>query len=203
MRCCCSSGCRSQSRGQIGDLTARLGAQNRELPVVGIDGGTIKPRDLTPGALQGMLIDTGAARFVEVIPPRPQDFNVVLFWVPDIVFPVQQSDFESAAAGSDHSVSDTPVIAIPTITPSTRSGVFLVLGVPLDAPDINTGDVLNVDSGRQLTGATGGWRPDPIPLWRGWEYMGTPFKWWLSSQTHVTTAGRIGQEFRVGYQPYA
>ena len=90
------------------NLTARIGAQNRELPVVGIDGGTIKPRDLTPGALHGMLIDTGGARFVEVIPPRPQDFEVVMAWLPEV--PINnQAVFEAYVdIPGNHGVSMTP-----------------------------------------------------------------------------------------------
>ena len=53
------------------NLTARIGAQNVERPLVGINGGAVKPRELTPGALHGMLIDTGGARFIEVLPPAP------------------------------------------------------------------------------------------------------------------------------------
>ena len=62
------------------NLTARIGAQNVERPLVGIQGTAVKPRELTPGALHGMLIDTGAARFIEMLPPRPQDFIMVGAW---------------------------------------------------------------------------------------------------------------------------
>ena len=121
------------------NLTARIGAQNVERPLVGINGVAVKPRDLTPGALHGMLIDTGGARFVEVLPPRPQDFTLVWSWLP--ATPYTQSVFEAYASDAANSYeSMTPVVTVgphadaQTLGNADRRG--RVIGLPFDAPDI-------------------------------------------------------------------
>ena len=62
-------------------LTARIGATNIERPLVGIDGSAIPTRLLAPNYLYGTLMDSAAARLIEPLFSRPQDFEIAVVWV--------------------------------------------------------------------------------------------------------------------------
>ena len=148
------------------NLTARIGAQNVERPLVGINGGAVKPRELTPGALHGMLIDTGAARFVEVLPPRPQDYTLVVSWLPQP--PYDQAQFEAFVSDpANHGTSTTDMVTVPAWTGTDGNAqVGRVFGAPLDAPDLDFIETTSIVSSSRIT------------PWDGREFMGTPYKWW-------------------------
>ena len=151
-------------------LTARIGAANVERPVVGIDGGAVAPRDVNPGCLHGMLIDTGAARFIEPLPPRAQDFDIVVAWAD----PAGTGDFAAADVAAAGATFSTPDITIPAQYPGTTNQTArLWIGIPEDAREIDriveddnhAANLFNLRRDRTETAV----------------WMGTQYKWWRHS----------------------
>ena len=154
------------------NLTARLGAQNRELPVVGIDGETITPRLLTPGALHGMLIDTGGARFIEMLPPRPQDWIMVGAWSYTPSVSPDTASILSAAELADPTTTEytVPDFMVPQAPAGASSNTGrLFMGVPMDAPDLVRVERVGGSSDLVLEDVAGGEAPGL--------YNGVAYKW--------------------------
>ena len=160
-----------------------------------VDGGEVAIRDLTPNCLHGFFLSRGSGTFriVDALSPRPQDFPLVLCWLPaGTTFPVPQADFEAAVAAGDSSVSTsmTSTADIPTGAGLAR---VLAFGVPLDAPDIESAVGYVTDTGIR-PGSIARWTP-----WDGFRYGGTAYKWWYG-----TTPPQVdGNQYRVTFIPYS
>ena len=132
----------------------------------------IRARDLTPNGLYLVLYaagSPGSLRFIEPLPVRPQDFDIVASWLPQP--PFDQAAFEAYVSdAANHATSDTS--SITQVAPAdyatrTSRSVSRAIGLPLDAPDIA---VIQPTRGGQV-GFT------HIGPWDGREFQGTPLKW--------------------------
>ena len=165
------------------DLTARIGSASMERPLVEIHGVRVTPRDMTPGCLHGLMVDSDQARFIQPLHPRPQDFNLVVAWS-------DNDDLDIANTQGMESFS-TPVITWPAYTGSEASS-RLLMGVPTDAPDIDRIDRIGGSGGLSNYVQTND--DDRVG--------GIQYKWFGvsgSGKTRVTHAGRM---YRVLYLPY-
>ena len=81
-------------------LTARIGVTNIERPLVGIDGAAIPTRLLAPNYLYGALMDSAAARLIEPLFPRPQDFEIAR----GVGGRPAEADYSSGTARHDYDV---------------------------------------------------------------------------------------------------
>ena len=158
-------------------LTARIGVTNIERPLVGIDGSAIPTRLLAPNYLYGTLMDSAAARLIEPLFPRPQDFNIV---VARVYAPYATIDSD-LTAGTRYATRD--VVSPPYATGETPDAGFLVgpthnfivFGVPVDAPDI--ADVQPLDHTIHPSGSVQEYtavRASAVTT----EIDGVPHKWW-------------------------
>ena len=173
-------------------LTARIGATNIERPLVGIDGSAIPTRLLAPNYLYGTLMDSAAARLIEPLFPRPQDFTLVC--VPSYDDRVM-TQAEADAVGTDGpTASQTAVVPWPEYNFPTNTDIEFFLGVPLDAPDIS-----GLRYGRSLGASVFG-APFPYPDGDVVTYGGEPMKWWRNRQRRQRT--NDGWNFYIEFAPY-
>ena len=164
-----------------------------EYHVVDTLGGGVAARLLTPSALAGFLWRSGDAQSLEILETRPQDFGVVMTWLPET--PIDnQAVFEAYVdMPISHGTSMTAEVALPAYTdPDGRTRVFYGIGVPLDAPDV--GEVGLVG------GLSGGRVGTRVAAWDGWRFMGTGYKWWSFGRGGITSV--VGT-YRVEFLPYA
>ena len=157
------------------ELTARVvtgSGTDSGLIVRDLLGRHLRARDLTPNGLYLVLYaagSPGSLRFVEPLPVRPQDFDIVASWLPQP--PFDQAAFEAYVSDpANHATSDTSTITQVAPTDyATRTVNFVqrVIGLPLDAPDVA---VIQPTRGGQVGFSH-------IGSWDGREFQGAPFKW--------------------------
>ena len=160
-------------------------------------GGTrrVQARHLRPLSLLQCLFHRGTrATLVEPLDPRPQDFDLVIAWLPEPPFDTQAVFEAGVAAGAADSA--TNAVSLPN-APAGVGGTdrrFVVVGVPVVAPDI----------GRLRTEPPGqGEISVPLIRWTfadSWEYSSTPYKWWSIGLVLGSLAGR---EYRAEFLPYS
>ena len=75
-----------------------------EYALVDVVAGNVAARLLTPAALVGVLWRSGEARMLEILDPRPQDFDIVATWVDGPRTPPPDLTAADVAAGTSYSV---------------------------------------------------------------------------------------------------
>ena len=164
-----------------------------EYDLVDVVAGNVAARLITPAGLVGVLWRSGEARMLEILDPRPQDFDVVMTWLPET--PIDnQAVFEAYVdMPISHGESMTAEVALPSYTDSDgRTRVFYGIGVPLDAPDV--GEV------GMVGGLSGGRVGTRVASWDGWRFMGTPYKWWSFGRGGITS---VVATYHVMFLPYS
>ena len=171
------------------------GDVSRVRSLVDFRGDSLAARDLDPAALYELLAHASPSeqyRLTEPIPQRLQDFTLVVSWLHDTMNqPIVQSEFE-ASVDSLSATSMTGRVTVPA-APHITGTRFIVFGVPMDAPDI--GSIARASE-------EGGSVPS-FNRWvfaNGWEYMGTPYKWWNIGNS---TAEYAGRNYDVTFLPYS
>ena len=130
-------------------LTARIGAANIERPLVGIDGSAIPTRLLAPNYLYGTLMDSAAARLIEPLFPRPQDFEIAVVWVDAPRSPIPPAGTLTPAIVASGATFTVPQFQFPDY-PGTESAAWLgTSGVPTFAPPLDRIEVVG-QSGTQI-----------------------------------------------------
>ena len=167
-------------------LTVQVGADIQDLS--GIQGNAVSARRLTPGALVGMLWLGGAARLVEPLPPRPQDFDLVVAWHEET--DSAGFDAQDVVAGI---ASGTPRFTIPGAPPNhPRDNGLLYIGGPADAREIER--VLRVSEAGEFPFSR---TPDTFRL----PVNGVPYRWICASQG-LAFGVWVGRTYRVEYGDY-
>ena len=93
----------------------------------------VQARLITPGGLYALLTRTSAATsyyLTEVLDPRPQDFDVAVFWSDE------DGDPDAITENSAVDTFGTRIVTIPAYTGTRSSSAYLVFGVPPEAPDV-------------------------------------------------------------------
>ena len=103
-----------------------------EYDLVDVVAGNVAARLLTPAGLVGVLWRSGEARMLEILDPRPQDFDIVATWVDGPRTPPPDLAAADVAAGTSYSVPD---LVFPDYTGS-ETFAWLFFGVPTYAPPI-------------------------------------------------------------------
>ena len=103
-----------------------------EYDLVDVVAGNVAARLLTPAALVGVLWRSGEARLLEIMEPRPQDFDIVVTWMDGPRDAPPDLTAAAVAAGTAYSVPD---LVFPDYTGS-ETFAFSFFGVPADAPPI-------------------------------------------------------------------
>ena len=166
-----------------------------EYQLVDVVAGNVAARLLTPAGLVGVLWRSGEARLLEIMEPRPQDFDIVVSWLPAPTpnVGIEQPDFEAYVDGAFAGESATATVTLPAY-PGTdgRTRVGRVMGVPEDAPPF----LVTTAAPNQPRLAVEATR---VSAWDGWRYMGDPFIWFsLGSTTGLTDP----RDFTAEFQPY-
>ena len=166
-----------------------------------VDGVRVAARDITPGQLLSGVVGraTSTVTLVEPLGPRPQDFRVVIAWMPEPPFNTQAVFEAAVAANSAQSALDDPTVTLP----AAPSGVgdddlrFVAFGVPMDAPDIQA---IMSEPGHLGTATYGATR---WPFADGFEYGGTAYKWFsITGQLQQLRGRSAGSVFTVEFAPY-
>ena len=129
-------------------MTARIGVTNIERPLVGIDGSAIPTRLLAPNYLYGTLMDSAAARLIEPLFPRPQDFEIAVVWVDAPRSPIPPAGTLTPAIVASGATFTVPQFQFPDY-PGTESAAWLYFGVPTFAPPLDRIEVVG-QSGTQI-----------------------------------------------------
>ena len=103
-----------------------------EYDLVDVVAGNVAARLLTPAGLVGVLWRSGEARLLEVLEPRPQDFDIVATWVDGPRTPAPDLTAAAVAAGTSYGLPD---LVFPDYTGS-ETFAWLFFGVPTYAPPI-------------------------------------------------------------------
>ena len=178
------------------------GAEDIETAGLGVPAGQLrryagmpaKARDLTPRSLHVMLFGVdGDLHFADPLVPRPQDFSLVC--VPSYDDDVL-TQAEADAGGPDGPTSSmTAAVPFPEYNLDPRADVYLFLGVPQDAPDLQ--DATYGETRGFSVGASIRRRDEHDPV----VYDGRAYKWWSARRNRQQT--NLGYSWYVDYAPYS
>ena len=138
-------------------------------------------RQVTPGMLVECLYNARDEWVVvEPLQVRPQDFNLVMSWLPTP--PYGQAEMEAYVNdAAHHGASMTDHVILPAFVSDGRTRANLVVGVPLDAPDFDRfqgrGEIVFTVTGTRI-----------LP-WDGRLYNGIGYKWWVLPFVTVDVPG--------------
>ena len=111
-------------------VALNMNAGGVDFPLRTLENGAVAARDLAPGCLHGILRSANRFIFTEALPPRPQDYELVVGWGN-----ITDGSLDAAALAAAQSFG-TNLATVPTAPPGAGRSGMLWMGVPTDARDL-------------------------------------------------------------------